>query len=395
MKGIIYNLFINKKKLNKRGELLVLICAYQNGKKKYFNTQVHIRPEQWNERKKNITDPILFKKVKEKLKELEAFEEELWLKNKTFSLSDFELLNQPEAVPKSRPETFLQFFESELLLEKSKLSYVTYTQQQKCLSHFKEFGGERYKWNLTIEMVQKWDIFLREKQNGINTIAKRHQQLAKFINAAIDKDFLIKSPYKKKGISGFKIEKQKTNPDFLTVEERERIEKLTFEPTESFLEMSRDMFLFGCFTSLRISDILALSAKDFSETSEGLKLSITAVKGQKKAKKVWEYALDGFYDGKPAQIIKKYWRDDGKRFFYGQTNPKVNKSLKEIGKRAEINKSLKFHTSRHTFGSHAVQILSITDVQAIMLHDRIETTQIYTHINNRELKQRIKSAKWN
>lgn len=391
MKRVVYKPFINKAKLNKNGETLVMVEAYQGGKRKYFSTGVHIKTNQWSEKKQLTNDPLLNRKIREKINDLQRYEDEVWITNKEFSLSDFEGYKNPDTINPIRPLTFVDFYANELKLEKIRLATKTFSHQNKCLEYFKEFGGERYKWNLTVDMLQRWDDFLRTKLKKITSVESRHKQLSKYINRAIAKEFISQSPYKNKA---FKVARQNTNPTYLTAQEREKFEELKFTPEQRLECMARDMYLLGCYTSLRISDVVAIGENNFTETPEGLRMTINVEKGHQRDNKKWEYILDNFYDGKAAAIIRKYWRTDGKRFFYGMTSQKANTCLKALAKRAGINKYLTFHSSRHTFGSHAVLIMPVIDVKKIMQHASITMTEKYLHLNNTEHKERLKITKW-
>ena len=55
MDKIVYKLVYNRKKvLNPRGTALVQVEAYQARKKKYFTTQVYLRPGQWDARRERV-----------------------------------------------------------------------------------------------------------------------------------------------------------------------------------------------------------------------------------------------------------------------------------------------------------------------------------------------------
>jgi site-specific recombinase XerD len=75
------------------------------------------------------------------------------------------------------------------------------------------------------------------------------------------------------------------------------------------------------------------------------------------------------------------------------TNQKSNLYIKEIAKLANISKYLTYHTSRHTFGTIAVQILPITVVQSILQHSDIKTTMVYLHLSNKERNETISKSK--
>jgi integrase len=50
-----------------------------------------------------------------------------------------------------------------------------------------------------------------------------------------------------------------------------------------------------------------------------------------------------------------------------------------LGHLREQAEPITFHDLRHSFGSLAVQVYPVTDVQAFMGHEKIETTMRYVH----------------
>jgi integrase len=67
-------------------------------------------------------------------------------------------------------------------------------------------------------------------------------------------------------------------------------------------------------------------------------------------------------------------------------NVSINKSLKILGKRCDIEKNISCHTARHSFATRALRRgMRIEYVSKLMAHSDIKVTQIYAKIVNEEL----------
>jgi integrase len=242
--------------------------------------------------------------------------------------------------------------------------------------------------DIGFKLVRNLEFFLQSKKLHTNTIGKHLKHLRRYIILAVKMKLI---PNEQNPFGDYKIKSEPTKKQFLESEELVRFETLTFEPKEKLMEKIRDAFLFGCYTSLRISDVLKIKTTDFQEVNGGLKLEYQANKTEKFGTK----HLDILFDGRPQAIAQKYMPKKADiTVFKGVTSPKANKTLKILAKRANIDKALCFKDSRNTFGCEVVQRASIILLKDEMQHSSVKTTMQYLMLSQKGKEEQLKAIKW-
>ena len=373
MEKISYNLVFNRKKrLNKRGMALVQVEAYLNRKKMYFSTKIYLKPEQWDAKRKMVKNHpnanVLNRMLYENIAAIEQTELGLWQQGKSISL---DLLKNSIDKPLSNGRSFLTFFKEEIA--NSSLKESTRQNHLSTLELLQEFKKEVLFTDLTFEFVYSFDNYLQSKGYHLNTIAKHMKHLKRYINVAINKEYMDIQKY---AFRKYKIKSIEGSHTHLAPEELHKFENLQLTGRYTRLQKTKDAFLFCCYAGLRYSDFTNLTSANIVEFHQETWIIYKSVKTGMEVR----LPLYLLFEGKGIQILQRY-KDDLNSFFKLKDNSNINKELNILAGLAKIDKRVSFHTARHT---NATLLLyngaNITTVQKLLGHKSVKTTQVYANI---------------
>ena len=390
MEKISYNLVFNRKKrLNKRGMALVQVEAYLNRKKMYFSTKIYLKPEQWDAKRKMVKNHpnanVLNRMLYENIAAIEQTELGLWQQGKSISL---DLLKNSIDKPLSNGRSFLTFFKEEIA--NSSLKESTRQNHLSTLELLQEFKKEVLLTDLTFEFVSSFDNYLQSKGYHLNTIAKHMKHLKRYINVAINKEYMDIQKY---AFRKYKIKSIEGSHTHLAPEELHKFENLQLTGRYTRLQKTKDAFLFCCYAGLRYSDFTNLTSANIVEFHQETWIIYKSVKTGMEVR----LPLYLLFEGKGIQILQRY-KDDLNSFFKLKDNSNINKELNILAGLAKIDKRVSFHTARHT---NATLLLyngaNITAVQKLLGHKSVKTTQVYANIMDitvvRDLEKTASSKK--
>ena len=390
MEKISYNLVFNRKKrLNKRGMALVQVEAYLNRKKMYFSTKIYLKPEQWDAKRKMVKNHpnanVLNRMLYENIAAIEQTELGLWQQGKSISL---DLLKNSIDKPLSNGRSFLTFFKEEIA--NSSLKESTRQNHLSTLELLQEFKKEVLFTDLTFEFVSSFDNYLQSKGYHLNTIAKHMKHLKRYINVAINKEYMDIQKY---AFRKYKIKSIEGSHTHLAPEELHKFENLQLTGRYTRLQKTKDAFLFCCYAGLRYSDFTNLTSANIVEFHQETWIIYKSVKTGMEVR----LPLYLLFEGKGIQILQRY-KDDLNSFFKLKDNSNINKELNILAGLAKIDKRVSFHTARHT---NATLLLyngaNITTVQKLFGHKILKTTHVYANIMDitvvRDLEKTASSKK--
>lgn len=94
-----------------------------------------------------------------------------------------------------------------------------------------------------------------------------------------------------------------------------------------------------------------------------------------------------------ANELREYLKKkDGAKYLFSHEEPlttrNIQKIVKNLRNRADIQKKVTPHTLRHSFATHLLENgTDIRMIQALLGHSSLNTTQIYTHISSDQIKK--------
>ncbi|NDV59317.1 site-specific integrase [Bacteroides sp. 519] len=383
MNKIIYNLVFNKKKLNLKGTALLQVEASLRNKKKYFSTNVYLRPDQWNSKNKTIINhpnaDALNQMVYDYIAFIEGKELMIWRQGKTITLEALkEVINK-----QSNEDSFITFCHEET--QRARLKDSTKKNHFSTIELLKQFRENLSLSDLNYDCICSFEHFLVQKGYHINTIAKHMKHIKRYINVAINQELILQEQYP---FRKYKIKTGENHYSYLAPEELDALENLKFNSRWVKLKKILDAFLFCCYTGLRYSDFISLESSNFVMMGKDLWLIYKSVKTKIEVR-VPLYLL---FEGKCLNLLKQHW-DNLPAFFSLKDNSNVNKDLIRIAKMAGLQKHISFHTARHTNATLLIYNgVNITSVQKILGHKNVKTTQVYSTVMDMTLVRELEKV---
>jgi len=278
-------------------------------------------------------------------------------------------------------EELLERFENYLRIEKNK-SLGTIKNYILRLKKLFRWLKENNFQNLDEEAIFKFRAYLDKKKISIKTQSYYLISLRSFLR------FL-----KKKGVDVLdaeKIELPKIPEREINILSDKELENLLNAPQGESLKSLRDKAILETLfsTGMRISELCSLNRDIDIEKGEikirgkGGKIRIVFLSPL--AKHYLKKYLEKRNDQNPALFINL-----SKNKKFERITPRgVQKLIKYYAKKAGILKRVTPHTLRHQFATDL--LISGADLRAIQMllgHKNIQTTQVYTHLTNKELKE--------
>lgn len=361
------------------------IQVFVHGKKVLLPTGISIEPYYWDAEEKEV------KKAHQKSNEINAI-----LINCISAVNDILInysLEKKELTPDrlrsayenpAKKIDFWEWMEEAIRKRKGALAPSTVTMQLSIITKLK-----KYKKKVTFSEIDKRfiaDVELYCKKtckNNQNTIHKTLKTVKTYVKIAVENDLIKKNPF-----TEYTIKKSHVNRVILTEDEIKKLIKAFKKGwgTKNQLK-ALQMFLFSYMAcGMRISDVKALEWQNIYKKEL---ITFAPKKSSNVSGKVISIPLS-----KSAYKIARCGNEQkiSGKIFDKLTEQSINKFLKEICTVQKINKSISFHSARHSFATIFLEHNpgDIATLKELMGHSRIEQTMVYVHVDERVKRERMK-----
>lgn len=286
-------------------------------------------------------------------------------------------------------DDIIQKYRNYLLLERSlsQNSIEAYVDDVVKLIAFIEDENLSFR-DVTLDNLQQFIARLYDIGINVRSIARIISGIKSFFNFLLIDGYIEKDPTEllETPKIGFKL------PIVLSLDEIERLMSVIDLSTKegqrnkAIIEM-----LYGC--GLRISELTNLKFSDLY-LDEGF-IKVEGKGGKQRLVPISHTAINELNNYLPdrKQADAKKGHED--IVFLSKRGTAISRIMvfhfiKEYAERAGIRKNISPHTFRHSFATHLLEGgANIRAIQLMLGHERITTTEIYTHIDREFLRQEI------
>lgn len=264
------------------------------------------------------------------------------------------------------------------------------------LERFLKFAGDISPRDIDLKVIKSFRLYLVRYTDPVtkNPLKKKTQNyfliaLRAFLRYLAKNDVTSLSPEK------IELADQDASP--IKILDEESLERLINAPDSSDKSGIRDRTILEVLfsTGLRVSELASLNCdqinlerREFSIVGKGRKIRVVFL-SENACSWLDRYLASRKDKYRPLFIRyqgKKDLNEDGEKMRL--TSRSIERIVQKYAKQAGLAVSATPHTLRHSF---ATDLLSngadIRSVQEMLGHANIATTQIYTHITNRQLKE--------
>lgn len=403
---------VTRSKKDKEGKVTIYIRISDANETRYISTGLKVKPKHWNKRlgvvrtNDDYDADAMNKIISDKLKKVKDERYRLIADNQTV---DVDLLKK-KSISNDGEGDFLEFAKN-FAFRKRKVNVQTGRRYDGIISKVSSFSKGKLEFkDITPSWLKKFEDWLsNERKNSANTIHSNLRAIRAIYRDAIKAGVVSKEKYP---FFNYPLKQPKVSKTKLLFEEVKAFSSV--EPESKFQELTQDLFLFSFFTQgMRFRDVSMLRYKNYNKEVIRYEMHKTKADINIKLSRLAKAIIHKYYidDAKPETFlfpiidVNKVLSqlrplDDSltvKDLKFGEAvterlrtiqksldkdisskNTYVNSQLKEIAKKAGINKNLTFHVARHTYSDIARRKkANIHELSQSLGHSSVKVTEHY------------------
>ncbi len=277
----------------------------------------------------------------------------------------------------SKMDEILDSYLSYLAAEKG-ASPNTLDSYSRDINCYLDFVGRSLNEAQKKENVENFIVFLRKRGLKPRSVARYISSLSGFFNFMLEEGYVKENPF-------FEIDRPRINPLIPSVLSEEEMESLIDLPDNSKKGLRDRTILEVLYaTGIRVSELVNLKKTDVN-----LESGFIVTMGKRSKQRIVPL------NSHSVEALKEYFKKVNPKGSYVFPNRKgekmsrqaIWKIIKKYARKISREK-ISPHTIRHSFATHLIEGgADLRSVQILLGHEDISTTQIYTHIDRRRLKE--------
>jgi len=375
-------------------QLRIYLGVEGTQKTAYLKTRVSVPAKNWSKKKQAVVKHRLAVKLNMELAAMKDRARSIYLE---LGKDATAVKTRDRLAGRDRTDTVLGKFREYYKRRANRLAEGTIKQERTFFTYLERyaagltFGELKYSW---VTSFEDWLLNQPNQRRG-GTLSRNYVSallaiLRTYCTEAEKEDLIPNNPVKL-----LRLEKERKEPTYLT--HAELMDFAAVNAVGDIQQRAKDMFVFACCTSLRVSDLRDLRKTEIHPTGDGFSLHRIPTKTGARSSGRYHIPIDHAFDGLAGKIYRKYADTIGPYLFPRMDEKSYRAHISVVGRAAGITKKITTHVARHTFAMVALNHYDwrLEEVSRAMGHTNVATTQKYTRVSYQKIVSISKRKKAN
>ncbi|NDV96433.1 site-specific integrase [Dysgonomonas sp. 521] len=382
-------LYLKKSSLDKSGKAPIMGRITVNNSISQFSCKLSCTPTLWNPRESRLDGKSreaveVNQKIDKLLLGVHSAFDSLIERKKPFDAESVKVLFQgsmnSQTTLLALLDSYMDGLRARIGIDVAPTTLGSYKYTHRTLS---KFIKKKFKTK-DVAFGQLNEQFIREYQDFISLELGYAMDGVRHFLAILKKmcKIAFKEGYSEKlHFAYYKLPKQKeTTPKALSRESFEKIRDFEIPENRRSHRLTRDLFLFACYTGTSYADIVRITGENLYTDEEGslwLKYRRKKTDFQARVKLLPEAIA----------LLDKYKDENRESLFPIQSAEVVQLNMRGLRIMADIKQPISYHSGRHSFASLVTleEGVPIETISRMLGHSNIRTTQVYARVTPKKL----------